>query len=155
MRKEGPDYYIAACLSLQLFCGLMLSERYIVRIIGCEGPSMEPTIDSRDNLVLLDAFTVNFIRWPRHGEVICALNPFKPGYTVVKRVLFTEGEMAKFYCQNKKEYVEVEVPQGHIWIEGDNKENSNDSRHFGPISLGLVQGICRQRIFPFDKINRL
>ena len=84
-----------------------------------------------------------------------AQNPFKPGYTVIKRVLYTEGEKAKFYSDNHRDEIEVEVPRGHIWVEGDNKDNSNDSRHFGPISLGLVEGIVRCRVFPFDKLNEI
>ena len=75
----------------------MLTEKYAVRIIGCQGPSMEPTMEARDNLLLLDCFTPNFIRWPKRGEIIIAQNPFKPGFTLVKRVLFLEGELAKFY----------------------------------------------------------
>ena len=111
-------------------------------------------MEARDNLLLLDCFTPNFIRWPKRGEIIIAQNPFKPGFTLVKRVLFLEGELAKFYSQDKQKYIEVIVPEGHIWVEGDNKENSNDSRHFGPISLGLVEGICRYRVWPFDQITK-
>jgi hypothetical protein len=29
---------------------------------------------------------------------------------------------------------ETQVPQGHIWVEGDNKRASYDSRHFGYVS---------------------
>jgi Signal peptidase, peptidase S26 len=32
------------------------------------------------------------------------------------------------------------VPKGHLWIEGDNAAHSIDSRTFGPLPIGLVQG---------------
>jgi inner membrane protease subunit 2 len=32
----------------------------------------------------------------------------------------------------------VVVPYGHVWVEGDNWRESWDSRHYGPISKGLV-----------------
>lgn len=33
-----------------------------------------------------------------------------------------------------------QVPKGHVWIEGDNKYNTKDSRKFGPIPYALLQG---------------
>ena len=47
------------------------------------------------------------------------------------------------------------MPKGHIWVEGDNKENSKDSRDIGPVSLALVEGIVRYRVWPLSKINPL
>ena len=32
------------------------------------------------------------------------------------------------------------VPSGHVWLEGDNPSNSSDSRSYGPVPLGLLQG---------------
>lgn len=34
----------------------------------------------------------------------------------------------------------IVVPPGHAWIVGDNLSNSTDSRHYGPIPLGLIRG---------------
>lgn len=31
------------------------------------------------------------------------------------------------------------VPAGHVWVEGDNPDNSSDSRAYGPIPLAMVQ----------------
>ena len=72
-----------------------------------------------------------------------AENPFKPLDTVIKRVIAVEGEYVDFLDKRSHNYVKVHVPPNHIWIEGDNKSNSRDSREFGPLSLGLVHGIVR------------
>ena len=49
---------------------------------------------------------------------------------------------------------EVVVPSGHVWLEGDNKEFSMDSRAFGPISEGLVTGKVLYKIWPkLEKIS--
>jgi len=32
------------------------------------------------------------------------------------------------------------VPKGHVWIQGDNIYASRDSRHFGPVPYGLIEG---------------
>jgi len=36
-----------------------------------------------------------------------------------------------------------------MWLEGDNKKASFDSRNFGPVAIGLVEGIVFCRIWPF------
>ena len=111
---------------------------------------MLPTLDSTNTLVFTDCFTTRFIRRPNVGEIVMCNNPYKPGHTIVKRVLFTEGQRAKYYNKKEGRSFECDVPEGHIWIEGDNKDNSKDSREIGPISVSLVDGIVRYKIWPYD-----
>ena len=40
----------------------------------------------------------------------------------------------------KLELGKVVVPYGHVWVEGDNWRNSFDSRDFGPLAKGLIEG---------------
>lgn len=40
------------------------------------------------------------------------------------------------------------VPKGHVWLEGDNSENSIDSRTYGPVPMGLIQSRAFLRIHP-------
>lgn len=40
------------------------------------------------------------------------------------------------------------VPKGHLWLEGDNSENSIDSRTYGPVPMGLVQSRAAVRLYP-------
>ena len=42
----------------------------------------------------------------------------------------------------------VKVPDGHIWVEGDNPWNSNDSRNYGAIPASLIVGRVVCRIWP-------
>lgn len=49
----------------------------------------------------------------------------------------------------------VHVPLGHVWIEGDNYENSADSRLYGPIPIGLIQSRVLGRIWPFSDLKLL
>ena len=84
-----------------------------------------------------------------------AENPFKPGHTIVKRVLHLEGEYAEFLDPRTQQFIKVIIPENHIWIEGDNKSNSRDSRDFGPLSLNLVDGIVRGRLWPIEKFGPL
>lgn len=43
------------------------------------------------------------------------------------------------------------MPRGHIWIEGDNARNSNDSNLFGPIAAGLVEARIIAKLWPLQE----
>ncbi len=34
----------------------------------------------------------------------------------------------------------LQVPPGHVWLQGDNALNSTDSRHYGPVPYALIRG---------------
>lgn len=61
-----------------------------------------------------------------------------PGITDWKKRL---GDTSAASDMDEEEWEEpemIKVPEGHIWIEGDNQAWSKDSRDFGPIPLALV-----------------
>jgi Signal peptidase, peptidase S26 len=46
-------------------------------------------------------------------------------------------------------YVEkVVIPKGHVWLAGDNVNNSTDSRRYGPVSSQLLRGKVILKLFP-------
>jgi signal peptidase I len=47
------------------------------------------------------------------------------------------------------------VPDGHVWVMGDNRINSEDSRWFGPIPISSVIGRAAVRIWPLDRLDGL
>ncbi|KHN47457.1 Mitochondrial inner membrane protease subunit 1 [Glycine soja] len=47
------------------------------------------------------------------------------------------------------------VPKGHVWIQGDNIYASRDSRHFGPVPYGLIEGKVFFRVWPPDSFGPL
>lgn len=44
----------------------------------------------------------------------------------------------------------VRVPAGHVWVQGDNKAKSHDSRHYGVVPVGLIEGKVSIRLWPLD-----
>ena len=43
------------------------------------------------------------------------------------------------------------VPADHVWVMGDNRDNSQDSRRFGPVPLEDVVGRAFVRIWPLTR----
>lgn len=48
--------------------------------------------------------------------------------------------------QAEEEIKHITIPQGHVFLCGDNLANSTDSRHYGPVPLGLVRGKVIARV---------
>lgn len=92
---------------------------------------------------------------------------------LIKRVIGVEGDIIDIengyiYVNGKQQnenYVRsltnpgtkfdypIEVPEGKVFVLGDNRENSLDSRHLGFIDIDQIKGKAVFRIFPFSKFG--
>ena len=71
-----------------------------------------------------------------------------------KRVMAKEGETVRTFARATPAPGErprlVVVPMGHIWLQGDNVNNSSDSREYGPVPVALLRGRVDYRILPWQ-----
>ena len=50
--------------------------------------------------------------------------------------------------------VDLKVPAGEVFVCGDNRSNSLDSRYFGTVPASDIVGKLGLRVFPFNKAER-
>ncbi|KAF2282841.1 hypothetical protein GH714_004907 [Hevea brasiliensis] len=104
------------------------------------GPSMLPTLNLTGDLVLAERISPR-IGKVGPGDIVLVQSPVNPRKVVTKRVMGMEGDSVTYVVdpKNSDESDTIVVPKGHIWIEGDNIHDSNDSRKFGAFPYGLLQ----------------
>lgn len=90
----------------------------------------------------------------QHGDVIILNHPLKNS-TVCKRIIGMPGDTIVRTDGVDKQSSHRTVPPGHLWIEGDNTNNSTDSRSYGMVPASLVIGKVVCRLWPLREYASL
>lgn len=107
------------------------------RIVVVNGPSMEPTYKNGDRLLMTTAYWL--FGEIQKGDVVVVVRP--SGELLIKRVVALAGEeVPRKYWSPLVYMMGGRVPEGHIFVVGDNLDRSEDSRQIGAIPLSYVQG---------------
>ncbi len=126
--------YMAACIAVAGW-GV---HNYVGQAIVVQGASMVPTIRPCCAVVWCDIWSMRRSP-PRVGEVVSAFvwdGKSEGGLSsVVKRVAGVAGDIVNDPITG----LAAIVPEGHVWLLGDNLRESRDSRVYGPVSLSSVK----------------
>lgn len=143
----GKDLLLTSGAIVQFASIIYVVNNYVAELTSCIGPSMLPTINKAGDLVLSEHLTFLF-RDPKVGDVVLCKSPKDPKQIVCKRVVGMPFDMVRTTKGKNGPPVEIIVPRGHIWIEGDNPKNSTDSRYYGPVPQALIRGRVLMKIWP-------
>ncbi|KAI0254901.1 peptidase S24/S26A/S26B/S26C [Lactifluus subvellereus] len=130
--------------------------------VGCTvrtvtGNSMQPTLNpdlSRPrDVALFNRWSIVIKRSYERGDVVAFRSPQEHGKLLVKRLIALPGDQVKTLPPYPD--VEVIVPEGHGWLEGDAPFNSEDSNHFGPVPLALIDSKLTCVLWPPKRVGAI
>lgn len=136
-----------------------------------EGDSMVDTLHEGEHLIISDLFYS-----PKRGDIIvCEDYSTTLRKPIVKRVIATEGERVQVLMSGEvlvngellsEDYVYIDgplpitpvdtiVPEGEVFVMGDHRNMSTDSRMFGTVDEDSIIGKVLLRFYPFDKFGKV
>ncbi|XP_034211103.1 mitochondrial inner membrane protease subunit 1 [Prunus dulcis] len=151
--KEAKDLTV----TVAKFMGLLhVTDAYLCSSTLVYGPSMLPTLNISGDVLLSEHVSHRFGKVGA-GDLVLVRSPNDPRKIVTKRILGMEGDQVTFFVDPKhsdRSQTTV-VPKGHVWIQGDNIYSSFDSRTYGAVPYGLIQGKVFCRVWPPDGFGSL
>lgn len=157
-------------IGLAIALGIFLRQN-VMSLASVKGISMYPTL-KEDEKLILNRLVKNF-----DYEDIVVLHPKfeEDGKMYIKRVIGLEGDTIEIKegkvfrngKELKEDYLQMKVAtepmipgeskwqvgKDEMFVLGDNRENSSDSRAFGVIKLSDIKGRANLRILPKDKFG--
>ncbi len=154
---------IVPAVIIALFINVFVAQAMVV-----QGPSMQPNLNY-DQRVMVEKITYRFFHGPRRGDVVIVDVPGEDE-PLIKRVVALSGEMVEVRGgqvwingelleerwttqQGGPNYPSTLVPPLHVFVLGDNRGSSRDSRSFGAVSVDRLVGRAWLLYWPLDKIK--
>lgn len=167
-KKELLDWIKSFVLAL----AIVLFVKYLVfDIMPIDNISMQPTLYGDDRVF------VNILEYkinpPKNSDVIIFTPPIDKNSFYIKRVIAVPGDNLRIqdgmvYVNNillKEQYIspgtytkgniDIKIAEGTVFVMGDNRNNSEDSRGFGPIPISSIRGHAVMRVYPLSNIKNI
>ena len=168
-KPAGRDLYEWTQALVCSVLAVVLLFTFVVRLIGVDGHSMVPTLQDGDRLLVLTSLLDNDYQY---GDIVVLRKESFMEEPIVKRVIAVEGQTVDIdfasgvvYVDdqpleepyiNEPTYVEegtqfpLTVPEGSIFVMGDNRNHSSDSRSsdLGTVDTRYVIGKAVFLLFP-------
>jgi signal peptidase I len=144
---------------------------FLVQATQVLGQSMEPNLHTRQR-VLVEKVTYRFLHAPRRGDIVVIdLKPEdKTDDMLIKRVIGLPGDTIEIrggevYIDGEKleepwminmgggSYGPKTIPPLHVFVMGDNRGASNDSRNFGPVPVENLIGHAWFSYWPWEDMG--
>jgi signal peptidase I len=141
--------------------------------IVVDGRSMDPTLHNQ-NRMIVNKFIYKISDIDRFDIIVFAATEEKdyikrviglPGETIsyVNDKLYVNGKhiLEPYLEEHRKQdphrfmtnFSEITVPEGHVFVLGDNRQHSKDSRHLGPISMDKIIGEANIVFWPISEFR--
>ena len=166
LRAVGETLFIVAAA----FVLALMIQAFVVKSYVIPTPSMVPTLMEGDR-VMVNRFIFRFTE-PKRGDVIVFQTDLNKD-PLIKRVVGVGGDRiavrdGRLYLNGEAqvepelndpvmlgEFKEVTVPPGEFFMMGDNRNESGDSRVFGPIKRNIILGRAFLRFWPLNRLHWL
>ena len=180
-KKEENEFTLSQLLFdwlgtlLMAIVVILLVMTFFLRQITVKGHSMDDTLQTQDRLVV-----ASFMYEPKNGDIVVVSHGESYNEPIIKRVIATEGQRLQINYEKdevivdgvvlKEDYIKGRtiklqnptaipdvIPKGYVFVMGDNREDSLDSRstRIGLIPVENIIGKAFWRIQPFDTFGSL
>jgi signal peptidase I len=172
-----------AALALLMFIAVRtVAQNFIVDGASME-PSFEHGQLLIVNKLAYDSFNLSWLPWtdnedwtpfgdPQQGDVVVFRFPFDPDRDFIKRIIalpgqtvevvdgqvFVEGALLDepyLFEETLYNFGPATVPEGEVFVLGDNRNNSYDSHSWGMLDEDLIIGRAELRYWPFSAAGRI
>lgn len=155
LRREAAG--LGKIVFLALLFRAFVAQAYVI-----PSESMQPTLEVGDH-VYVNRLSYRFGA-PQRGDIVVFDHPQQHGTDLIKRVVAlggdeVEGRDGQVWVNGRAggpsfDFSARKVPPDNLFVMGDNRDNSSDSRSWGFLPLGLVQGRAFVVWWNADQLSR-
>ena len=177
-RPAGAELFEWLQMVLVCVLGAVIAFNLVVRLSVVDGQSMDPTLEhgelmlvwslgyspKQGDIIIINKTTADFLHEQAIVKRVIALGGQTVDIDYGEGVVYVDGEaldedyiLEEMYLPGNPymQDTHFEVPEGEVFVLGDNRNGSTDSRdeRLGSIDEGYILGRAVAAVWPFDKIG--